>query len=276
MLENKRILITGVGSIGSELYRQLVVGNTLMSMDIDETSLFDLHEEHRLKGFDVHYRLGDVRDKDVVKDVFASFKPEIVFHAAALKHVTPNEAYPREALRTNAEGTLNVVGAAKANGVEKLIYISTDKVINSCSIMGVTKKFGELVAKNAGYTAVRFGNVLGSRGSVLPIWQKQISEDEPLTITDNRMERFFMTIEEACELVIRACEISSGGEIMIMDMGQRKNMLELAKEILLKLGKPNHPIRMIGLRPGETLVEEFMTPEERQRALKLEKFYIIR
>lgn len=277
MLEGKRILVTGsAGSIGSELYRQLVVGNTVMGMDINETALFDLHEEYRLKGFDVEYRLGDVRDPEVVKDVFSKFSPNVVFHCAALKHVTPNEAYPREAVKTNVMGTLNVISEAKRTGVEKLIYISTDKVINSYSIMGVTKKLGELITKNTGYTAVRFGNVLGSRGSVIPIWQKQLDAGEPLTITDERMSRFFMSIEEACELVIRACEISQGGEIMVMDMGNRKNLLELAKEILHKAGKPDHPIRTIGIRPGEALTEEIMTDEERGRALKLEDYWIIK
>ena len=159
MLKDKRILITGsAGSIGSELYRQLAPHNTVYGLDINETGLFDLHEEYRLKGHKVFYRIGSVRDLETVRDVMDEFKPEVVFHAAALKHVTPNEAYPSEAIETNAMGAYNVISQAKKHGVEKLVYISTDKAINSYSVMGVTKKLGELIARNAGYIAVRFGN----------------------------------------------------------------------------------------------------------------------
>lgn len=275
-MEGKRILITGAaGSIGSELYRQLAPSNTVMALDNNETALFDLHEEYRLKGCNVHYRLGDVRDQRIVDDLFEDFLPELVFHASALKHVTPNEAFPREAVQTNVLGTLNVVEAAKRTAVEQLVYVSTDKVINSNSVMGVTKRLGELVAKNAGYVAVRFGNVLGSRGSVIPIWQRQLDAGEPLTVTDPKAERYFMSIEQACELLIKAADIGKPGQLLIMDMGGKVNILQAAKDILGKVGKPDHPISIIGMRPGETLSEGLMTSEEEARAIKNDKFWVI-
>jgi len=277
MIEGKRILITGsAGSVGSELYRQLALHNTVLAFDFNETGIFDLHEEYRLKGHDVHYRLGDIRNRETVRDTVEGFRPEVIFHAAALKHVTPNEVYPDEAVETNIKGTLNIINEAKRIGVPKLVYISTDKAINSYSVMGVTKKLGELITKNAGYTAVRFGNVLGSRGSVIPIWQRQMDSSEPLTITDPKMERYFMSIEEACSLLIKAAEIGEGGEVMVMDMGELVNVLDIAKGILNKAGKNQEDIKIIGIRPGETLTEELMTPEERTRAIKIDHFWLIK
>lgn len=271
-----KILIFGAaGSVGSELYRQLVDSNTILAVDINETALFDLHEEYAQKGKDVSFRIGDIRDRQVVREIFDSFTPATIFICSALKHVYPNELFPEEAVKTNVLGTINIVNEAKSRKVPKVVYISTDKVINSNSIMGVTKRLGELVTRNAGYTAVRFGNVLGSRGSVLPIWQRQIDKGEALTVTDSRAERYFMSIEEACRLVIKASEIGKGGEVIVMDMGKKKNVLELAKEILGKSGKEEN-IKMIGLRPGETLSEDIMTNEEITRSEKLEEFYIIR
>ena len=275
MLENKKILITGsAGSVGSELYRQLAPKNTVLGFDIDETGLYDLHEEYRQKGHNVFYMLGDVRSRQTLSDLFDYFLPDIIFHAAALKHVSPNESYPMEAVKTNVEGTANIMLEAKRRSVPKLVYISTDKVINSNSVMGVTKRLGELMVRNAGYTAVRFGNVLGSRGSVIPIWQRQLEKGEPLTVTDERMERYFMSIEEACELVIEAAD-AEGGKVMVMDMGERVNVLKIAKEILGKAGKPDHPIKIIGVRPGETLYEDTMTPEEKLKAIKQGRFWVI-
>ncbi len=277
-MENERIIIFGAaGSIGSELYRQLAEKNTVHAIDNNESALFDLHEEYDQKGYDVSFRLGDIRDTDVVEYQIRTFKPTIIFHAAALKHVYPNERFPREAVKTNVLGTLNILQAALEHIVPRLVYISTDKVINSNSVMGVTKRIGELVTKNAGYTAVRFGNVLGSRGSLIPIWERQISKGEPLTVTDARAERFFMTIEEACALVIKAATLADAeGKIVVMEMGERKNILALAKEILGKAGKDETGIKMIGLRQGETLSEEIMTPAERETAKKVGEFYILK
>lgn len=275
-MENETILILGAaGSIGSELYRQLAPKNRVCAFDINESDLFDLHEEHAQKGYEVHFCLGDVRDERVVELAFDAIKPTVVFHAAALKHVYPNELFPEEALKTNAQGTINVVRQAVKHGVKNLVYISTDKVINSNSIMGVTKRLGELITKNAGYTAVRFGNVLGSRGSLIPIWDRQMQAGEPLTVTDERAERFFMTIQEACALVIKAAILNARGKVVVMEMGERKNILELAKEILGKSGLPEN-IKMIGLRQGETLSEEIMTDAERAGAEKIDGFYILK
>lgn len=271
--KTKYLIFGGAGSVGEELVRQLVEGNQVFIFDINETAFFDLYEELRHKGFEVFGRIGDVRDRRVVHEVFKEFQPDVVFIASACKHVTPMEWFPMEAVQTNVIGTWNVLEECKGSDA-KMVYISTDKVINSNSIMGVTKRLGELMTKNAGYVAVRFGNVLGSRGSVIPIWQKQLDEGLPLTITDKDAKRYFMTIEEACKLVIKASEVK-GGTIVVMDMGEQVNILQLAKDILGKAGKPDHPIEMIGLRPGETLSEGLMTPEESQRAIKEDNFYFI-
>lgn len=274
-LKNKRILCTGgAGSIGSELVRQLAVDNKVFILDIDETKTFDLAEELTQDGHWVHYRVGDIRNKETVKDVFSDFKPEIVFHAAAYKHVTPNELYPEEAIYTNIIGLLNVLKAAKnLECVKKFVFISSDKAVNANSVMGATKRVGEIMVKNAGFTVVRFGNVLGSRGSVIPLWQNQIDRGKPITVTDKRMERYFMTIQQACELVIKACEQGEGGEIIILDMGKPINILELAKKIIT--GR-DIPIKMIGIRKGETLSEALMSEEEEKIAVKKDNFFIIK
>lgn len=270
-----RILISGGGgSIGSELVRQLARWNDIFILDINETATFDLTEELRLKGYNVNCRVGDVRDYKTIEDVFSDFKPHIVFHAAALKHVTPNEQYPIEAINTNILGTYNILHCAKRYGVKKLINISTDKVIHGNSIMGITKKVAEVMTKNAGYISVRFGNVLGSRGSVIPIWQQQVDKGEALTLTHPEMKRYFMTIPDACELVIKALKVGKPGQILILDMGEQIKILDLAKEIIKKSGK-DLKIKTIGIRPGETLDEKLMTHEEEQRAVKKGKYWII-
>lgn len=279
MLRNKRILITGGGgSIGSELVRQLCKHNKIFILDFNETATFDLTEELKLKGHWVYCRVGDIRNKETVDDVFSDFKPEIIFHAAAYKHVTPMQNYPEEAVQTNIIGTLNLIRAAKRwECVKKFVFISTDKSIHSNSIMGATKRVGEIMVKNQGkgFIVVRFGNVLGSRGSVIPLWQNSINKGEPLNVTDERMERYFMTIPQACELVVEASEIGKGGEIIILDMGKPVNVLEVAKRVLEESGS-NVGIKMIGIRPGETLNEKLMTEEEEKIAIKKGKFYIIK
>ena len=279
MIKRKRILITGfAGSIGSELTRQLCLKNKIFGIDINETGAFDLQEELRQKGHWVYSRVGDIRDKETIRDVFDDFKPQIIFHAAALKHVSPNEIYPIEAIKTNVLGLYNLLSEFKKwECMEKFVFISTDKAINSCSIMGATKRLGEIMVKNSGkgFVVVRFGNVLGSRGSLIPIWQNQIDRNEPITITDERMERYFMSIEEACELVIKAAETGEGGEIMILDMGERINILDLAKKVIAESGR-NIPIKTIGIRPGEKLVEGLMTEEEKKVAIKKDNFWIIK
>ena len=275
-IQDKRILVTGgAGSIGSELVRQLAPGNKIFILDLNETGAFDLREELVQEGYWVHSRTGDVRNRDTLQDVFSDFKPEIVFHVAALKHVTPNEEYPREAVDTNILGTLNVVEYAKRYKVGKFVYISTDKVVNATSVMGITKKVAETLVKNSGegFVSVRFGNVLGSRGSVVPLWQNQIDRGRPITVTHPEMTRYMMTIEEAVSLVIRAAQVGKGGEIFCLDMGEKVNVLELAKEII-KGTKTE--IKMIGLRKGEQLTERLMTDEEERTCVKENEFFIIK
>lgn len=272
-MRNKRILITGMGgSIGSELARQLSKDNKVFGLDISERA-FVLSQELKQQGRWVEARIGDIRDMETVRDLFEDFKPQYVFHAAALKHVSPHEHYPYEAIMTNAIGTYNVLHQAQRyECLEKFVYISTDKVVNANSIMGITKKVGEVMVKNRGGVVVRFGNVMGSDGSVIPIWQKQLDEGKDLTITDYRMERFMMTIPEAVGLVIKAGEEGNAGEIRILDMGKKVNLLELAQAIVKGT---NTKIKTIGIRPGETLSEELMTLEEQERAVKQGNFYIL-
>lgn len=273
-MEGKTILVTGgAGSIGSEIVRQLAPKNKVFVVDIDETRLFDLVEELRQEGYDVHGFVADIKEKDALisDDILI---PDIVFNAAARKHVTPMEQTPMEAVNTNIIGTYNMIRFAKQFKA-KLINISTDKAANTDSIMGATKKVAELMVKNAGYTSVRFGNVMGSRGSVIPIWQRQINQGKPLTITDARMERFMMTIPEAVKLVIDASQMENiEGKVVILDMGKPVNILSLAEDILNKCAS-KVGTKVIGIRPGESLTEKLMTQEEEARAVKQGNFFII-
>ncbi len=276
MIENKRILVTGgAGSIGSELVRQLAPKNKIYILDINETGFFDLYEEQRLAGYEVKGRIGDIRSRNTIEDVFENFKPEIVFAAAALKHVTPAEHDPDEAILTNEIGTINLTKASHKYGVEKFIFISSDKAVNFNTVYGCTKRMGELIVKNAGYISVRFANVLGSRGSLIPIWQKQIDEGKQITVTDEKMERYFMSIEQAVNLVIEASEIGQAGDTIILDMGKPIKIIDLAHKIIAESGQ-DISIRMIGARPGESLTEKLMTIEEESKAIKKGDFYVIR
>lgn len=280
-IKGKRILITGgAGSIGSEIARQLAPGNKIWILDINESATFELRQELEAMGHWVHSRTGDIRDVSTIKDVFEDFKPQYVFHAAALKHVSPNEEYPIEAIQTNILGTYNVMAEAKRwECLEKFVFISTDKVVNAHCIMGITKLCAESIVRRAGdnFVAVRFGNVLGSRGSVIPIWQRQMEAGKPLTVTDPRMERYMMTIQEAVSLVIEAGENAKGGEAWILDMGKKVNVLELAKNILDKAEyRKGEGVFITGIRRGETLDEKLMTEEEERFAIKRDKFFVIK
>lgn len=269
-----RVLITGMGgSIGSELARQLAPHHKIFGIDINETAIYQVREELRRKGHWVYSRTGDIRNRATLSDVFEDFKPEIVFHAGALKNVTPSEEYPEEAIETNIIGTQNVIAEAKRwECLEKFVFISTDKVVNAHCIMGITKKCAEGLVTRAGekFVAVRFGNVLGSSGSVLEIWKKQHEAGEPLTITDPNMTRYTMTIPEAVRLVIEAGKHGKNGEVWIMDMGVPRSIMELQEEYF-----PGANLQFIGIRPGETMSEQLMTVEEEQRAIKKDKFFII-
>lgn len=277
-MRNEKILITGAaGSIGSELVRQLSPTNKVYCLDTNETGIFDATEEHQSRDRWVHGRVGDIRDRSTVEDAFSDFKPTVVFHAAAYKHVSPMELTPLEAIQTNILGTYNVLAAAKKWPVKKFVFISTDKAIQSNSIMGATKRVGEIMVKNQGkgFVVVRFGNVLGSRGSVIPIWQKQIDEGRAVTVTDKAMTRYFMTIPEACHLVIEAGTRGKGGEIYILDMGEPVKIYDLARQIV-EQSRRKVPIKVIGKRPGETLHEKLMLDEEKALAKKEGKFWVIR
>lgn len=277
MIKRKRILCTGGGgSIGSELVRQLAPKNKIFILDNNETATFDLTEELKLEGMWVNCRIGDIRNKETVHEVFSDFKPQIVFHAAAYKHVAPMEYSPEEAIETNILGTLNILKEAKKwECLEKFIFISTDKVIKARSVMGATKRVGEIMVINRGGIVVRFGNVLGSRGSVIPLWQNSLERNKPLNVTHKDMKRYFMTIPQAVYLIIQAAEMGEGGEIFILDMGESVNVLDLAKKVLQESGK-DVGIKMIGIRPGENLDEKLMTSEEEKIAIKKGNFYIIK
>jgi FlaA1/EpsC-like NDP-sugar epimerase len=272
-MTNERILITGAaGSIGSELVRQLAATNTVYGLDMNESGIHDVFLET-----DINYRVGDIRDYDTVNDVFSDIKPSVVFHAAAYKHVTPMELTPIEAIKTNIIGTYNLTHCARRWEVKKFVFISTDKAIHSNSVMGATKRVGEIMVKNQGkgFVVVRFGNVLGSRGSVIPIWERQINSGLAVTVTDPNMTRYMMTIKEACELVIEAGERGEGGEIMILDMGNPIKIIDLAERIIAET-RPGTEIKITGRQPGETMHEKLMLDEEKAVAIKDGRFFIIK
>jgi len=260
-LTGKDILITGAaGSIGCELVRQVLKHDPryIYILDHEETGIFDLWESNRAKLTPI---LTDIKLKDEIERYFEKYKPQIVFHAAAYKHVIMGEKFPEIVKLTNIEGTKNIVEASKKIGVEKLIFISTDKAVEPEGVMGETKKEGERIVKEAGYISVRFGNVLASRGSVIPLWQKQIERGGPLLITHPDMQRYFMSISEAGRLIIKAAEIGKAGEIIALDMGSPIRILELAKTII-KLSGKEIEIKFIGPKPGEKLFEQLIKDDE--------------
>lgn len=270
LLEGRRVLITGAGgSIGAEIARQVAACDPaeLILLDHDETHLFEA--AHSLHGRCTQ-ALVDIRDWDLLDAAFLDHRPEVVFHAAAHKHVPILEAHPGEAIRTNSLGTRNIVNACNAIGVERLVFISTDKAVHPSSVMGASKRLGEHILltgrpDGARYCAVRFGNVLGSRGSVIPTFMRQIAEGGPVTVTDARMTRFFMSIPEAVQLVLQAAAFSSGGEVYMLDMGEPVRIIDLAERMIRLSGREvgtDIPVRVIGARPGEKLHEELREPDE--------------
>lgn len=271
-MKDKRIVVFGgAGSIGSELVRQLSNDNKVYVVDINESGIFDITDELRDK--EVWGRVGDIRDYKTVADIFQDFKPEIVYNCAAYKHVPLMEYTPLEAIQTNVIGHYNLVHVSKTwECVEKFVFVSTDKAVSGNSIMGATKRLGEIITLNQGkgFMVVRFGNVMDSRGSLFSIWKRQYHAGKPLTITDERMERYFMSIPQAVSLVKEATEQGKGGEIFVMDMGDRKNILKLKEELY-----PGYPHVFTGLRLGETLSEELMFDEEKKVAIKSGNFYKI-
>jgi len=272
ILQGRRILVTGAGgSIGSEIVRQ-VAGfdpSALILLDHDETHLHEVLVELG-PGGDSESVLADIRDRDRVLGAFMRIRPDVVFHSAAHKHVPVLETNPEEALLTNVMGTANVADAAAASGAQRLVLISTDKAVKPASVMGASKWFAEQIVRSlagAGcvYSAVRFGNVLGSRGSVIPTFLRQISLGGPVTVTDPGMARFFMSIREAVLLVLQAAALARGGEVFTLDMGEPVNILDLARRVIRLSGRvPDRDvsIAIVGTRPGEKLVEDVVDPAE--------------
>jgi FlaA1/EpsC-like NDP-sugar epimerase len=287
-IRHKKILVTGGGgSIGSELCRQIARFNPkqLLIFDINENNIYDLEYDLNTTYPNLKYKsiIGTVREAARLESVFKEYRPDIVFHAAAHKHVPLMEQNPLEAIKNNVFGTLNAAQLSDRYQVEKFILISTDKAVNPTSIMGATKRIAEIIIQmqnkdsNTTYSAVRFGNVLGSRGSVVPLFKKQIEAAGPVTVTHPEIMRYFMTIPEAVQLVIQAGALAKGGEIFILDMGDPVKIDDLAKDMIRLSGlKPGEDIQIkyTGLRPGEKLFEELLLREEGIAATKNDRIYI--
>jgi FlaA1/EpsC-like NDP-sugar epimerase len=250
-----------------------------------ENSIFDIDRDLRAEypDIDIVPIIADIRNKQRIERIFLEYKPEVVFHAAAHKHVPLMEAQPVEAVQNNIFGTQNVAEAADRVGTTTFVMISTDKAVNPTSVMGATKRVAENIVQHMNkisktkFVVVRFGNVLGSRGSVIPIFKKQIAEGGPITITHPDMQRYFMTIPEASQLVLQAGAMAHGNEIFVLDMGQPVKIVDMA-QVLIELSGlvPNKDIKIefIGKRPGEKMFEELLTAEEETKATKHEKIFI--
>lgn len=287
-IKGKTILVTGGGgSIGSELCRQIARFNPkkLLILDIYENNAYDLQNELRdsFPELDLRVIIASVRDKKRMEKTFEEFKPEVVFHAAAHKHVPLMEDNPTEAIKNNVFGTLNVSECADKYGVEKFVLISTDKAVNPTNVMGASKRACEMVIQamdkvsKTEFAAVRFGNVLGSNGSVIPLFKKQIAQGGPVTLTHKDITRFFMTIPEASQLVLQAGAYAEGGEIFVLDMGKPVKIYDLACDLIKLTGyepEKDIKIKVTGLRPGEKLYEELLMDEEGLAHTKHEKIFI--
>ncbi len=270
-LAGRRVLVTGAGgSIGSEICRQVasLEPSLLVLVDHDETHL---HDTAASVAWPCAQVLADIADRAAVFEAFEHYRPEVVFHAAAHKHVPVLEEHPLEAARTNVVGTLNVVDAAASVAARRFVQISTDKAVRPSSVMGASKRLAEQVVlahapAGAAYCTVRFGNVLGSRGSVIPTFARQIAQGGPVTVTDPRMTRFFMSVEESVQLVLQSSVLSRGGEIFMLDMGVPVRIIDLAERMIrlsgLQVGNDIR-IEIIGVRPGEKLSESLSTPDEK-------------
>ncbi|MGE5590097.1 MAG: polysaccharide biosynthesis protein [Bacillota bacterium] len=293
-LSGERVLVTGAGgSIGSELCRQVASfrPRQLILLDHGENGVFEtsLHLRHSFPDLEATVVIADVRDRDKILQVFEHYRPEVVFHAAAHKHVPLMEAQPDEAIKTNVFGSKNVADAAFQVRAKRFVMISTDKAVNPSSVMGATKRVAEMVVQaldgerrrldpsGTRFVAVRFGNVLGSRGSVVPVFKEQIARGGPVTVTHPDMRRYFMTIPEAVQLVIQAGAMGEGGEIFILDMGEPVRILDLAENLIRLSGlEPgvDIPIVFTGPRRGEKLYEELMTADEDTVSTRHKRIYI--
>lgn len=289
-LKGRTVMVTGAGgSIGSELCRQVAVfgPSRLIVLGHGENSIHNIVMELRELHNDltIEIEIADVRDKQKIGSIFELYKPSVVFHAAAHKHVPLMELHPDEAVKTNVFGTRNVAEAADRVGTDIFVMISTDKAVNPSSVMGATKRLAELVVQHLNkmsrttFTAVRFGNVLGSNGSVVPTFKRQILRGGPVTVTHPEMKRYFMTIPEAVQLVIQAGAMAEGGEVFILDMGEPVKIVDLARLMItlsgLEPGK-DIEIKFSGVRPGEKLFEELLTAEEGSDVTKHERIFVAR
>lgn len=286
----RTVLVTGgAGSIGSEICRQVLDYGCkkLIIFDFNENGLFDIENEllpiHGRNKFETI--LGSIREPIRLEEVFSKFKPDVVFHAAAHKHVPMMEYNPLEAIKNNVFGTLNVAKAASKHNVKKFILISTDKAVNPPNIMGATKRIAELCIEmmntisNTEYAAVRFGNVLGSNGSVVPFFKSQIAQGGPVTVTHPEVRRYFMTIPEAVQLVLQAGAMAKGGEIFVLDMGEPVKIVDLARTLIQLSGlEPDKDIKIefTGLRPGEKLFEEINLSEEDVSRTRNDKIFVLK
>ncbi|WMJ22585.1 nucleoside-diphosphate sugar epimerase/dehydratase [Paludicola sp. MB14-C6] len=287
-IKGKVVLVTGgVGSIGSEICRQVLKfgAKKLLVFDINENGLFYMKNELDEAGYQGRFEVlvGSIRDRNRLREVFFEYEPSVVFHAAAHKHVPMMEGNPKEAIKNNVLGTINVANEAIFHDVEKFILISTDKAVNPTNIMGASKRIAEIAiqimnsAGNTDFAAVRFGNVLGSNGSVVPFFNKQIESGGPVTVTHPEMKRYFMTIPEAVQLVLEAGAMATGGEIFVLEMGEPVLIYDLACDLIRLHGyEPNKDIeiKFTGLRPGEKLFEEISLADEDTTKTVNNKIYI--
>jgi FlaA1/EpsC-like NDP-sugar epimerase len=293
-IEEKTILVTGGGgSIGSELVRQLhkFHPSRIVIVDIYENNVYELQMElERLYRSKVNLMppevvvlIASVRDKERMEEIFKKYKPQVVFHAAAHKHVPLMEVSPKEAIKNNVFGTYNVASLSNQYKVKKFVLISTDKAVNPTNIMGASKRMAERIVMSLNkesktdFVAVRFGNVLGSNGSVIPLFRKQIEDMGPVTVTDPEITRFFMTIPEACQLVIQAGAYAKGGELFVLDMGEPVKIIDLAEKMVRLAGfEPYKEIDIIftGLRPGEKMYEELLVDYSQVHKTDNDKIYI--
>ncbi|GAA0758173.1 nucleoside-diphosphate sugar epimerase/dehydratase [Clostridium sartagoforme] len=287
-LNGKNILVTGGGgSIGSELCRQISSfdPNLLIIFDIYENSAYDIQNELKAKYSQLNIKtlIGSIRDEKRLEEIFKTYEIDVVFHAAAHKHVPLMEDSPKEAVKNNVFGTFNLAKQADKNNVKKFVMISTDKAVNPTNIMGATKRLCEMIIQamnkesNTDFVAVRFGNVLGSNGSVVPLFKRQIAEGGPVTVTHKNITRYFMLIPEAAQLVLQAGAFAKGGEIFVLDMGSPVKIYDLACDLIRLSGfQPNKDIKIkfTGLRPGEKLYEELLMSEEGLSSTAHNKIYI--
>jgi FlaA1/EpsC-like NDP-sugar epimerase len=268
-IEGRMVMVTGAaGSIGSELCRQIAHFRPagIVGFEIAESPLFEIDREMKLNfpHIPFHAEIGSIQNRARIEEVLRKYRPAAIYHAAAYKHVPLMEAHVFEAVENNIFGTYNVAAAAAENGVEDFVMISSDKAVRPTNVMGTTKRVAELILRalqngRTKYVAVRFGNVLGSNGSVIPIFKKQIAAGGPVTVTHPEMRRFFMTIPEACQLVLQAAAIGKGGQICVLDMGQPVKIVDLARNLILLSGlRPDEDVKIefTGMRPGEKLYEE--------------------